>query len=136
MYQVSEMILRLAGQGGFTYDVDTGLFVEIGSRRGYVIAFEGTEHHVGDYDTPYSKVASSIRSAIFNIDQLLDLSYLLGGWYSIERDVFMVEAVEIRNVPKAQAVALAKARNQEGILSIRTGAYVPVGGTGDKQKGA
>jgi len=55
----------------------------------------------------------------------------VGGWYSPDRDVYLLEISEIHHVDRDTAVRLGARRNQEAILDLATGEFIPTGGTGD-----
>jgi len=111
----------LRTDGGFTYDPRKGLQVHVGDRVGYVIAVPGTERLLG----PGSMDAESFDRAFSEVTeaygpQLAKDAYV-GGWYSDERDSYMIELSKLYDVSRAAAVRLGHARGQEAIFDIGTG---------------
>jgi hypothetical protein len=127
----------LIADGGFTYDPQAGALVELGSVAGYAIAVPGTERVVGngsltDHEDAAERFADAFTATVRAYDgQFLAGEWAVGGWYSPERDAYMVEISVIFRGSREAAVALGRARNQEAIFDLATGETIVTGGTGD-----
>lgn len=123
--------------GGFTYNPRTGGLLRVGEAKGFAIAVPGTETVVGEEKVngkyisreDFAKgVAKIIRAHKAEFAQ----GAVLGGWYSPERNQFMVELSEIFPPGDREgAIAVGKRRNQEAIFDLSTGETIFTGGSGD-----
>lgn len=117
--------------GGFTYDARTDALVTVGEASGYAIAVPGTERIVGTGSLTREAFADRFVDVVREFADLIDNGAYVGGWYSEDRDVYMIEITEIHNVDRDTAVAIGEARNQEGIFDLANGEFIATGGTGD-----
>jgi hypothetical protein len=123
--------------GGFTYDPKKGGLLKVGEAHGFAVAIPGTEEIIGEEkvngeDVTREDFAKGVAAVILKHRRLIDQGAVLGGWYSPERNQYMVEMSQI--VPPRDrdfATRLAKARNQEAIFDLSTGEVIVTGGTGD-----
>lgn len=128
--QSSEGLTKsLHDDGGFTFDVRNGGVVEVGSVQGVAVAVPGTETSIPADGGPQAVKAAMI-SMIGRYQKDIANGAMIGGWYSKERDEYVVELTQL--VPdRDTAVRLGQKRNQEGVFDMETGEYIPTGGTGD-----
>jgi len=122
-------VLRV--DGGFTFDPRTEELVMIGAVTGYAIAVPGTERVVGSGSITRDEFATAFVALVRAYGPLLGAGGCVGGWYSPDRDVYLIEISEIHHVDRDTAVRLGARRNQEAILDLATGEFIPTGGTGD-----
>ena len=115
------LLRALRRNGGFTFDPRTGQTLSIGDTSGFAIALPGTERPVSlDPDEFTAALADLTNTA----EVLLNTTVFVGGWYSTERGIYLIELSEIRLVSRAAAVALGQARQQEAILDMATGEFI------------
>ncbi len=117
----AELLDALTRHGGFTYDPHTGHMLNAGDREGWVISRAGTERHVtrDDFESTLSRVLADWGEELAG-------GALLGGWYSPERDVFMVELSDVFDVDRVTALVIAAERDQEAAYNLATGDTVSV----------
>lgn len=117
-------------QGGFTYNPLTHGLLEVGKDRGFAVAQPGTEHIVGNDTISREQFETAIADLAEQNRDKIEAGAMLGGWYSPDRKVYMVELTDI--VPDHdEAVRLGVERNQEAIFDLSTGDTIGTGGTGD-----
>jgi hypothetical protein len=126
-----DLIAAITDNGGFTYDPAAGELVVVGQADGFAIAVPGTEHVVGDATVTRESFAGAVADLLVGYAPEIAGGAVLGGWYSEERGVYLVELSEIHHVERAEAVRVGTERHQEGILDLATGEYIETGGTGD-----
>ena len=126
-----DLITTIERDGGFTYDPTTGELVVVGRASGYAIAVPGTEHVVGGATATRETFAEAVAHILLTYADEITDGAVLGGWYSEDREQYLVELSEIWDVDRADAILLGTARRQEGILDLATGEYIPTGGRGD-----
>jgi hypothetical protein len=123
--------------GGFTYDPRTGGLLEAGKSAGYAVAIPGTEQIVGEEkvnadDINREDFVNGLKKIIKEHQGSLGNGMVLGGWYSPERNQYMVELSQILPPDKRQdAIEVGADRNQESVFDLATGENIFVGGTGD-----
>lgn len=122
--------------GGFTYNPRTGAVIKPGDVTGYAIAIPGTERAVGSGAISREDFADAFVFLLRSYGDMLGEGACIGGWYSSERDMYLIEVSEIHAVDRDTAVRLGKARNQEAILDLATGELIPTGGSGDIPRAA
>ena len=115
----------IVADGGFTFDPTADAFVKIGDVEGFAIAVPDTEHIIGHTGITAEEFAEAF--AAFEVPA----GSLIGGYYSADRDAYMIETSEIHNVPEFEAIALGIARNQESIINMMTGEFIDTFGHGD-----
>jgi hypothetical protein len=127
--------------GGFTYDPRTGGLLEAGKSAGYAVAIPGTEQIVGEEkvnadDINRDDFVNGLKKIIKEHQgQLGNEGMVLGGWYSPERNQYMVELSQILPPDKRQdAIEVGADRNQESVFDLATGENIFVGGTGDGER--
>lgn len=125
------LVAAIESNGGFTYDLRTDVLMIPGEATGYVIAIPGTERIVGSGAVSREAFAARFVDVVREFADMIDNGAYVGGWYSDDRDAYMIEISEIHNVDRDTAVAIGEARNQEGIFDLATGEFIATGGTGD-----
>lgn len=125
-----KMLDALKNDGGFTYDPKKATLVKVGTVNGVAVARPGTERIVGRGDVGREAFASAVADVIEAHGDKLGKGAMLGGWYSPERDAYMVEITDVFP-DRASAVKAGRARNQEGVFDLKTGDYIDTGGSGD-----
>lgn len=122
----------IAKDGGFTYDPSTGGLLKVGEAKGFAIAVPGTEEIVGNGEVTRDAFAKGVAKVLMKHRDKIGQGAVLGGWYSPDRNQYMVELTEI--FPPSDrdgAIRVGKARNQEAIFDLATGETINTGGTGD-----
>jgi hypothetical protein len=123
--------------GGFTYDPATGGLLETGKSAGYAVAIPGTEEVVGEEkvnadDIKRQDFIDGLKKVIEDHRGQLGNGLVLGGWYSPERNQYMVELSQVLPADDRQgALEIGADRNQESVFDLATGENIIVGGTGD-----
>jgi hypothetical protein len=124
------MIKSMKESGGFTFDPRKDALVKIGSVKGVAVAIPGTETVVGSGNVSRDAFIKGVADVIEKHGEKFANGAMLGGWYSPDRDIYMVEVTEV--FPDRESAILAgKQRNQEGVFDLGTGDYIDTGGTGD-----
>lgn len=126
-----DLVTKIATDGGFTYDPAADALITVGSTTGYAIAIPGTEHVVGHAGISREAFAAAVADVLTEHAVEIDHGAVLGGWYSAERDEYIVELTKIHKCSREHAIALGTATNQEAIFDLATGEEIPTGGTGD-----
>jgi hypothetical protein len=126
MTETLSLIDRIKTDGGFTFDPFAEQLITAGTTTGYMIAIPGTEMHLGPAAMTREQFAARFAVLLSNVSP----GVYVGGWLSPDRG-FMIELSELHHVDRETAIALGKARNQEGIFDLATGEFIPTGGTGD-----
>jgi hypothetical protein len=126
-----DLVAAITDNGGFTYDPAAGALVIVGEADGYAIAVPGTEHVVGDATVTRESFADAVADLLVSYADEIAAGAVLGGWFSEDRSVYLVELSEIHRVDRADAIRVGTERHQEGILDLATGEYIETGGTGD-----
>ena len=124
--QESVLMTELRANGGFTFNPHTSRLVNIGDVTGYAIAIPGTEHVLGSGDISGAEFDRAFYSVVLAAVLSNDHAFV-GGWYSSDRDAYMIELSEIHNVTRDDAIVLGVERNQEAILNIGTGEFINLG---------
>lgn len=129
----TDLLNAITTGGGFTYNPATDLLIEVGSVHGYAIAIPGTERHLGKCGVTREQFAEQFANLLSDplMQVYLKDGALVGGWYSPEKDVYMIELSDIWDVPRDIAVSVGKYEGQEAIFDLYTGEEIPTGGTGD-----
>jgi len=118
--------------GGFTYNPRSGGLLEVGKNKGFAVAVPGTEEIVGNGDVDRESFARGVATVLMKHRAAIAKGAVVGGWYSPDRDQYMVELTEIHPADdRAGAIRLGRKRNQEAIFDLATGDTIPTGGTGD-----
>lgn len=123
--------------GGFTYDPKTGGLLKVGEAKGFAIAVPGTEEIVGEEkvnadDISREDFAKGVAKVLMKHRDRIAKGAVLGGWYSPERNQYLVELSEIFPPgDREAAIKVGKRRNQEAIFDLATGETIVTGGTGD-----
>lgn len=126
-----DLVQAIETDGGFTFDPTTNALLAVGEATGYAIAIPGTEHVVGTTDITREAFAAAVADLVTDNAELFDLGAVLGGWYSPERGVYLVELSMIFRVDRAAAVKIGEWAHQEAIFDLATGETIPTGGHGD-----
>lgn len=116
-------------EGGFTFNPRTKNLVKVGEQAGFAIAVPHTEVTLGQNLNHVELLSAIEKVTTKNRVALSQEDHYIGGWTSPERG-FMAELSQISVIPKNRAVAVGTARNQEGILNMKTGEFLDTGGTG------
>jgi hypothetical protein len=126
------LIHAIKANGGFTYDPTKGRLLQVGKDKGFAVAVPGTEQLVGNGTVSRDEFAKGVAAVVKKHANKLANGHVLGGWYSEDRDAYMVELTQIMPAnDRAGAIREGTRRNQEGIFDLSTGDYIPTGGTGD-----
>ncbi len=128
---MTNLLASIVEFGGFTYVPATDTLIEVGNADGFAIAVPGTERIVGPAGISREEFAAAFADVVKAYGDVLANGAALGGWYSSDRGVYMVEVSEIHHVTREEAIALGVARNQEAIFDLRNGEEINTGGTGD-----
>lgn len=107
--------------GGFTYDPLARALVIVGRGTGYAIARPGTERIIGPGSLDRESFAELFADVVYAYGSQLDGGAYVGGWYSPERDVYMIEITDVFRVDRATALTLGTVRDQEAIFDLATG---------------
>lgn len=132
-----DMIKEIRENGGFTYDPKTGGLLRVGEASGYAVAVPGTEHVIGEEkvnadDISREDFARGVADVLMKHRDAIANGAVLGGWYSPERNQFMVELSQILPANDREgAIRVGQERNQEAIFDLATGETIVTGGTGD-----
>jgi len=126
-----ELLHALKTDGGFTFDPKKGTVLKVGTVNGVAVARPGTERIVGRGDVSREDFANAVADVIMKDGDTFAHGALLGGWYSPDRDAYMVEVTDVFP-DRDSAVKAGKERNQEGVFDLKTGDYIDTGGTGDR----
>lgn len=121
----------LKADGGFTYDPKKGTLVKVGSVDGVAVARPGTERIVGKGDVSREDFANAVADVVDAHGEEFSKGAMLGGWYSEDRDAYMVEVTDVFP-DRASAVKAGRERNQEGVFDLKTGDFIGTGGAGDQ----
>jgi hypothetical protein len=125
-----QMINAMKAEGGFTYDPRKGGLVKVGTVKGVAVAVPGTETPVGSGSVSRADFVRAVADVIMQHGDKFADGAMLGGWYSSDRDTYMVEVTDV--IPDREtAISEGKRRNQEGVFDLGTGEYIDTGGTGD-----
>jgi hypothetical protein len=123
---------EIKGKGGFTYNPRTGKVLEVGKDKGFAVAVPGTERSLGKGDMSKREFQSAVADVIMSRQTEITNGAVVGGWYSPDRDQYVVELTHILDPSKRDAaIAEGKRRNQEAIFDLATGETIPTGGFGD-----
>lgn len=123
--------LRL--DGGFTFDPASGTMLRVGSTTGWAIAVPGTERIVGRGDLDEEAFAEAFADVVLTYGPDLLAGRYVGGWYSPDRDVYLIELTDVLHIGRDAAIAIGRARGQEAVLDLASGEFVATGGSGDDQ---
>lgn len=131
------LMSEIQKRGGFTYNPKSGHVMQVGKDKGFAVAVPGTERIVGQEkvngeDVTREDFAKGVASVLMEHRKEIAAGAVLGGWYSPERNQYMVELTHI--VPpnkRDEAIKLGQDRNQEAIFDISNGETIFTGGTGD-----
>lgn len=135
--QAAGLMAEVQKNGGFTWDPKRNTMLKVGEDKGFAVAVPGTEEIVGTEkvnadDITREDFAKGVQKVLMDHWQELADGAVLGGWYSPERNQYMVELTEIHDGNDREGAILAgKQRNQEAIFDISTGETVFTGGSGD-----
>lgn len=129
----TDLLDAVTTNGGFTYSPVADRLFQVGVDTGYAIAIPGTEQIVGSGDITREQFAEGVARVLTDpsAKALIANGVAIGGWYSPERNVYMVELTEILTTDRIRAVEIGRSRNQEAIFDLATGEEIPTGGTGD-----
>jgi hypothetical protein len=131
---MTDLLETIATNGGFTYDPKADKLYDTGDVEGYAIAIPGTEQIIGGYAVSRETFAQTFADVLTDpgLAEHLATGAVVGGWYSPERGVYMIELTNIvTGLTREEAIAIGQLRNQEAIYDLGTGEEVPTGGTGD-----
>lgn len=127
---MTTMIDTIRTNGGFTYDPELDQIIEVGRTSGFAVAVPGTEHVVGTADIDEEAFVEAVSKIVTEYADHIHRGAFLGGWYSSDREVYVVELTEIVQDP-TWAKFLGHIRHQEAIFDLATGEAIPTGGHGD-----
>ena len=122
----SALLTELRETGGFTFNPHTSQLVEYGDVTGWMIAVPGTETVLGSGDMSGAEFERAFYSAVRDA-KLTDHTFV-GGWYSTDRNVYMIELSELHNISKRAAIKLGIERGQEAIFGMDNGETVSLRG--------
>jgi hypothetical protein len=128
----ADLMKSIKDNGGFTYDPKTGGLMVPGKDTGIAVAVPGTEQIVGTGTVSRHQFAKGVQKVLQAHRAQIAQGAKLGGWYSEDRNAYMVELTDV--LPgdnRDAAIAEGQKRNQEGIFDIGKGEFIPTGGTGD-----
>jgi len=125
-----ELLGALKTDGGFTYDPKKGALVRVGTVNGIAVARPGTERLVGKGDVSREDFANAVADVIEAHGDEFGRGAMLGGWYSEDRDAYMVEVTDVFP-DRESAIKAGRERNQEGVFDLKTGEFIDTGGSGD-----
>jgi hypothetical protein len=123
---------EIEANGGFTYDPKTGGLLKVGEAKGFAVAVPGTEETVGVGGVTREAFAHGVAKVVMKHRAAIARGAVLGGWYSPDRNEYMVELTEIHPPDDREgAIRAGRERNQEAIFDLATGETINTGGTGD-----
>lgn len=127
-----DLMAEVKASGGFTYDPKTGGLLKVGVDKGFAVAVPGTEEMIGSGpNVDRASLIEGVKTVIRKHGKEIAQGSVLGGWYSPDRDAYMVELTHILSPDdRAAAIREGKRRNQEAIFDLSTGETIPTGGTG------
>jgi hypothetical protein len=117
-------------EGGFTFNPRKGNLLQVGKIKGVAVAKPGTETVIGNGDISRADFIQKVANVIEKHGDAFANGSMLGGWYSPDRDIYMVEVTDLFP-DRESAIIAGKERNQEGVFDLGTGDYIDTGGTGD-----
>lgn len=125
-----DMITALADAGGFTCDPLADLIMTVGALPeavdGWVVARPETETIIATGDRErFAEAFANLVEAHF--DTIVE-GAMVGGWYSAERNAYMIEIVDVLDVSREEAMLIGWVRNQEAIFNLATGETIMLGG--------
>lgn len=125
----ADILAALVDDGGFTFDPATRTMISIGDRDGWAIARAGTERIIG------RDVVADVFAAEFDrVDRdARESGALVGGWYSDQRRVYMLEITDVHTVDRDTALVLGMRADQETVLNLGTGELAAVPQWGDDE---
>lgn len=131
--KMPDLVAAIKVNGGFTYDPASNRVLQVGKDKGFAVAVPGTEQVVGrGKNISRDEFARSVARVVMAHQDEINNGAVLGGWYSEDRDIYMVELTDILPADdRAGAIAEGTRRNQEGIFDLSSGDYIATGGTGD-----
>lgn len=131
--RMPDLIGAIKANGGFTYSPKGNRLLEVGKDKGFAVAVPGTEQVVGrGKNVSRADFVKGVTDVIMKHSGAINQGAVLGGWYSEDRDVYMVELTQVLPAgDRAGAIAEGAKRGQEGIFDLASGEYIPTGGTGD-----
>jgi hypothetical protein len=112
---------ELTEQGGFTLDPVTGELLHTGDRDGWVISRAGTERQVDP-----ATFAERLPEVMAEWSDAIADGALVGGWYSRERGVYVLDLSDVFDVDRVTALVIGAQRDQEAVFSLATGESVSV----------
>lgn len=118
-------------KGGFTFDVKKGGLINVGDVKGVAVAVPGTEYPISA-DLGRDGFRDEMMKFIDKNADAISRGAMIGGWYSEDRNQYMIELTELVQDRKIAAM-LGKARHQEAVFDLGTGELIPTGGYGDAQ---
>ena len=129
----TDLITEITINGGFTFDPTADKLITVGSVTGYAIAVPGTEHVIGTGSISREAFASAVADVVTEYAEAITVDgCVLGGWYSADRDVYMIELTKIwHHLDRETAIMIGQSSHQEAIFDLATGEEIPTGGTGD-----
>jgi preprotein translocase subunit YajC/co-chaperonin GroES (HSP10) len=128
----ADLMKSIKDNGGFTYDPRTGGLLVPGKDQGIAVAVPGTEQIVGNGEVSRQQFAKGVQKVLMAHRTEIADGAKLGGWYSEDRNAYMVELTDVLpGDDREAAIAEGKKRNQEGIFDIGANEFIPTGGTGD-----
>jgi hypothetical protein len=128
----ADLIKSIKDNGGFTYDPRTGGLLVPGKDKGIAVAVPGTEQIIGNGEVSRQAFAKGVQKVLMAHRTEIAGGAKLGGWYSEDRNAYMVELTDLLpGENRDAAIAEGRKRNQEGIFDIGANEFIPTGGTGD-----
>ena len=135
--KAASLIDEIKEHGGFTYNPRNGEVLQVGEAKGFAVAVPGSERVVGketvggDYVTR-EDFANGFADVVEQYADEIANGAMIGGWYSPERNEFMVELTNILDPnDRDAAIRAGQEGNQEAIFDLATGETISTGGTGD-----
>jgi hypothetical protein len=128
----ADLMKSIKDNGGFTYDPRTGGLLVPGKDKGIAVAVPGTEQIIGNGEVSRQAFAKGVQKVLMAHRAEIAGGAKLGGWYSEDRNAYMVELTDLLpGENRDAAIAEGRKRNQEGIFDIGANEFIPTGGTGD-----
>src|SRR4051812_6967806 len=128
----TDLISEIKINGGFTFAPLDDRLIIVGEASGYAIAVPGTEHVIGTGSISREAFAAAVADVVCRYADMIADGVMIGGWYSADRDQYLIELTRIYHVSRAEAISLGEITNQEAIFDLASGEEIPTGGARDR----
>lgn len=118
------LLKEVKEQGGFTFDAKKNSLIHVGDTKGFVVARPGTEEIVGHGSVGREEFAQGFANVIEKHYDEIAGGAKIGGWYSSDRDAYMVELSDIYT-DRDTAIKAAQKGHQEALFDIGSGEEIP-----------